>query len=284
MAYEKGVVIGELSVPYNLQFTVTPPYLYFLKNLPWQVGPPVAIFGLLGIIFWLIHDLKYKKIHSLPLLLFSLAYFAYIGQWHTKFIRYLLPLLPALILSASWLLLKISARLRYLGRFLIFLTLSISFLWSLAYFSVFSSPHTRIVASQWIYQNLPGTSTILHEHWDDQLPSSLPGYVNNFNFLEVKSYDQDTKEKFTELTNQLDQGDFYIISSRRVYGSILNNPQKYPLMSVFYSELFAGKLNYKLVKTFSSYPRFGNLVINDDSSEETFQVYDHPTVYIFQKK
>jgi hypothetical protein len=36
------------------------------------------------------------------------------------------------------------------------------------------------------------------------------------------------------------------------------------------------------VGTFTSYPQLFGFAVNDDSAEETIQVYDHPTVRIFQ--
>jgi hypothetical protein len=48
--------------------------------------------------------------------------------------------------------------------------------------------------------------------------------------------------------------------------------------------LFAGELGYTEVATFASPPRLGPLVWNDDGAEETFQVFDHPTVRVFRNE
>ena len=40
--------------------------------------------------------------------------------------------------------------------------------------------------------------------------------------------------------------------------------------------------SYREVARFSSYPQIGNFVIPTDHAEETFQVFDHPTVIVFR--
>jgi len=58
-------------------------------------------------------------------------------------------------------------------------------------------------------------------------------------------------------------------------------------MTRFYQGLFAGKLPYKKVAEFTSYPSLTYLGIPltfpDDCAEEAFTVYDHPRVMIFKK-
>ena len=59
-------------------------------------------------------------------------------------------------------------------------------------------------------------------------------------------------------------------------------PEKYPLTSRYYQLLFSGQLGYTQIVRFTSYPSLLGIEINDDQSEETFQVYDHPKVLIFE--
>ena len=50
-----------------------------------------------------------------------------------------------------------------------------------------------------------------------------------------------------------------------------------------YRDLFEGKLGFELVKTFKVYPSVLGISINDDPSEFTFRLFDHPRVYIFRR-
>ncbi len=283
MKYESGVVTGKLPVPYTLQFTNTFPYLFQLKNLLWQFGP-AAILGILGII-WLVFvliDKKEKKM--IVFLVFPVTYFLYVGSWHTKFIRYMVPLLPFIGISAAYFLSKIQSLSFKLGRLLIFVIIFSNVVWGLAFFSIYLRPQTRIVASEWIYQNIPSGSKIYTEHWDDGLPVNLPkSNRGKYEIEELTIYEPDNSQKIDYLSEKLSKGNYVILSSRRLWGTLINLEEKYPITSRYYKLLFSGKLGYQKVVEFSSYPRILGIQINDDSSEETFQVFDHPTVFIFKK-
>lgn len=288
LKYEYGVVSGKIKVPYNWQFYGTLPYFFFFKNLHWQTNLFLPTLGFLGILIWLFFILfKKEKISALPILIFAIFYFGYVGRWYTKFIRYMLPFIPFLILGAAWFLIKVLnyPKTKILGVVLSSLTLTFAFFWTVAFFSIYTRPHTRISASRWIYENIPAGSILLHEHWDDRLPGYIPGYSQErYKYLEMKNYDADTLEKIEEMSKNLSEGDYLIISSRRLLGSIGSNPQEWPITSQYYKKLFEGKLGYELVATFSSYPGLFGFEIKDDLAEETFQVYDHPTIWIFRNK
>ena len=284
ISYENSVVTGKMIVPYTLQFLGTKPYLFFFQNLGWQTNFILPTLGFLGIIVWLIYIWKTKKeVPVLPFLIFALVYFIAVGWWQAKFIRYMLPFVPFLILAASWLIFQILKRWRILGNGLIVIIIAISFLWSLAYLSVFIHESTRISASKWIYQNVPWERTLLIEHWDDKLPVKLKGEnPEKYQYLTMKNYDPETEEKISKMADNLASGDYLILSSRRLSGSIPKDPQDCPITSKYYDKLFAKKLGYQQVFQVTSYPRIWRWQINDDQAEETFQVFDHPKVMIFQ--
>ena len=54
------------------------------------------------------------------------------------------------------------------------------------------------------------------------------------------------------------------------------------MSSQYYRMLFAGDLGYRPVAEFTAYPRLGGLVIRDDNADESFSVYDHPHVLVFE--
>lgn len=284
MSYEYGVASGLLPVPYTLQFTNTTPYLFQIKNLIFQIGP-VAYLSIIGVMLLLIETFRNKNYKYLIILIFPLAYFSYVGSWHTKFIRFMMPILPFIILFAAYTLAFIRENFKTLGNLLIIAFLIPTILWGLAFFSIYSREQTRISASRWVYENIPAESKILGEHWDDGLPVSLPPLTRSFYKYDIEQltiYDSDNEQKLEYYSQKLPEGDYIIINSRRLYGTLINLTDKYPLTSRYYKLLFSEKLGYEKVAEFTSYPSIFGFEINDDASEETFQVYDHPKVIILK--
>lgn len=280
MDYETGVVAGTRKVVYVLQFEKTFPYLFQIKNFFWQIGP-IALLAILGIVILLFIALKKKEKKLLLFLSFPLAYFLYVGSWYTKFIRYMVPILPFLILAAAWFLSAIQKRTKLLGTIFIICSIVITCLWALAFFSIYTRPSTRITASKWIYQNIPRESKILTEHWDDGLPIDYSDTHHNwYQIKQLTIYESDNFQKVNYYAQELSQADYIIINSRRLYGTLIYLPEKYPITSRYYKLLFSGQLGYQKIAEFSSYPSLLGITVNDDSSEETFQVYEHPKVII----
>lgn len=284
MNYESGVVLGRLKVVYVLQFEKTLPYLFQIKNFLWQMGP-ISVISLLGVAYlsFLLWKTRDKKI--LLLLVFPLFYFLYVGSWYTKFLRYMTPILPFLAVFASYLLISFQKKFSKFGLIVIVFFLSASFLWSLAFFSIYTKESTRITASKWIFQNFSKDAKVLTEHWDDGLPLPLTsGDPSRYQSEQLTIYEADNRQKIDYYSQKLSQADYLIINSRRLYGTLINLPEKYPLTSYYYRQLFAENLGYVKIAEFSSYPKIFNFEINDDLSEETFQVYDHPKVIIFKNQ
>lgn len=284
MNYESGVATGSLPVVYTLQFNHTVSYLFQLKNLFWQVGI-AAIFCIIGFIFILYKTVKTRDKNLLIFISFPLLYFLYVGAWHTKFIRYMVPIIPYLIISAGILLAEIRLKYRIFGKTLITIIILSSVFWSFAFFSIYTRPQTRISASKWVYSNIPSGNKILTEQWDDGLPVSIDLFNSGqYQIEQLAMYDEDNSRKINYLSEKLSGADYIIFNSRRLYGTLIHLTDKYPITSEYYRLLFAQKLGYVEVAQFSSYPSLFGITINDDKSEETFQVYDHPKVIIFKNE
>jgi hypothetical protein len=282
MRYESGVALGTFPVPYTLQFIHTIPYLFQIKNFLWQIGP-ISYLLIPSVILFILATFKTKNHKFILFLSFSLIYFLYVGYWHTKFIRFILPTLPFIIILISYFLYVIQKRMKILGKLLVIASIFFTIVWSLAFFSIYTKEQTRITASKWIYQNIPAGSKILGEHWDDGLPLTIKNNIPNiYNIEQLKIYDEDNQNKIIYYAEKLSQADYIVINSRRLYGTLINLPEEYPITSKYYKLLFSDKLGYQKVAEFFSYPKILDLSINDDSSEETFQVYDHPKVLIFK--
>ncbi|MEA3308797.1 MAG: DUF2298 domain-containing protein [Chloroflexota bacterium] len=158
------------------------------------------------------------------------------------------------------------------------------------------------------------TSALGNEHWDDSLPARISGkdpFGNWYQGLsssptsKMNLYDEDTPEKRAQLLGWLDEVDYLVLSSNRLYASIPRLAQRFPLTVAYYQALFDGSLGFELRAEFLSYPTLGPCQFPDQEipfalpparytnrrscsipfppAEEAFSVYDHPQVFIFAK-
>lgn len=289
--------------PYTLQYVGTIPYLYYLKNIIlWGLGIPYGLMAVLSVLLTTIMIIKtvfFKKKLSdsdqtfLVLLIFFWIYFIVIGKTAVKFMRYFLPLYPIFAILTAYIfyqfkkfLLKRDSKLLLLFYFFIFSLL----IWPFSFLRIYQKVHTRIVATNWINQNIEKGAKLGIEHWDDALP--LYG-GQNYIIYEYPLYNMDNFAKWANLTAKIAKTDYIILASNRLYVPLqkLTDCKKhgnycYPYTASYYKHLFAGGLGFRLVASFSSYPMipFLNIEINDDEADESFTVYDHPKIYVFKNE
>jgi len=115
--------------------------------------------------------------------------------------------------------------------------LILNLIYSLAFLSIYSRPNSRVQASKWISRNIPQNSILSSEYWDDALPL---GY-SNYQGETLALFDPDTPEKWEKINQSLDQIDYLIMSSNRLWATIPRVPDKYPIASEFYKNLFSRK-------------------------------------------
>jgi YYY domain-containing protein len=150
-------------------------------------------------------------------------------------------------------------------------------------------------------------SVIANESWDEGLPLRLQGKDGFGQFYrgltnEVRWQDDENKRQmFLEV---LDQADYLILPSQRAIWSASRLPLTYPMTMAYYRALFDGSLDFDLAASFQAPIEFAGLYISDVggtiafgefpdlplfndnllSAEEAFSVYDHPPVWIFEKR
>lgn len=275
--------------PPAIQWISKQKVLFTLQNLVFfGLGAAQALLVLIG----LGRVFLAKKKHDLFFVaLWVISLTAYHATQFVQTMRYLIVIYPFLAIlaaiGAGWLFKKLGRTLwgnaARVGMTLLLLA------WPFAFISIYFYPHSRVQASRWIEKHVPEGSIILGEYWDDPLPistgtSPAPSYTVRL----LNVFDQDGKEKWDKLSDELAGGDYYVLSSNRAWGSIMPLPEKYPRMSAFYEDLFSGKTSYQKVAEFTSYPslRYLGIPIDfpDHWAEEAFTVYDHPQVLIFKRK
>lgn len=297
--------------PYTLQYVGTTPYWYFIKNmLLWGMGIPLGVLAFSGTLwvlvqlikntfFWLKHRQKPITNHLYALadqqvitiiVLFFLLYFGFIGKSAVKFMRYMHPVYPLLCVFAAVFVSSILAR--FSARIVRTSLLAIGILvllWPLSFLMIYTRPHSRIAASDWIGTTIPVGSRLAIEHWDDALPI---GTGHLYQFLEMPMYEDDANpKKWEQVERNLQDAQYMILSSNRLYVPLqkLSDCSRYkrcyPKTAEYYRRLFAGELGFEKIAEFSSYPTVPILGIPviDDDADESFTVYDHPKVIIFRR-
>ncbi len=283
---ESSIASGSIPAFYTRQFIDTLPVIFHFSSIfPWILGwgltlvLPFAI--LYGIWTFKLGDQNFKLLFVavIPHLIFDFFLFA-------KWTRYIVPLLPLIIiLVTAFLIHALQSRNQFkhlLITSVLFGVIVTTLISGLSMYSVYRRPDTRIEAAAWTQEYIPTSALILTESNDLGILPFSRDSVTAFNF-----YDLDTpSQKATavqQLIVQLERSDYVLILSRRVWRSVLAHPERFPITSRFYSTLLDRSLGYSLVQTFSAYPNLLGWEFPDNEAEETFRVFDHPTLYLFHK-
>lgn len=289
---QRNMVMGKWAPPWTLQYEHTIRGLYQLKNLlAYCLGAPAGIVLLAGTGLAAARAFRRGGRGILLILAWFLPVAAATVSFKVKFLRYISPLIPFLcVLGAGGICMAIEGARGRRGRFaLVFAAgaaVAFSLFYSVAYLNIYRSEDTRVAASNWLYRNAPRGSHILGETWEFcVIPTRTavgdPG-AHRYTLTALDIYRPDDRGKARILAGQLAAGDYIALPTKRIYGSILRVPDRYPLSANYYRLLFEGRLGYTLVKSFTSYPRLAGVVFNDDWADESFTVYDHPKALIFK--
>jgi hypothetical protein len=306
VADQGSLARGSLDLPYVRQFAGTIPYVYEIQNMIlWGMGLMLGLVAF-GSLLWFVWRI-WRRNAGLWLIVLSwvLVYGAITGSFYVKFMRYMLPLYPFLTLMGAALLLALAvgltpARGAYSRKILtavpavaILLVLLGTMFQGLALLNVYSQPSTRIVASLWIYNHIRPGSVFTYEQWDDALPYVVGDHVpyiyaqltypdaNGQPQTGLDLYGDDTTAKARQLANLLPKVDVLTMATDRLDKSIPRLPLRYPLTIHYYELLFSGQLGFHVAAQFQNHPNLFGITLDDSNADESYSVFDHPTVRIF---
>ena len=302
--FQRKALSGEVMFPPQWQWVNTTPYIFPLNNLLiWGLGLPLGIASISGLGLFFGSQIKKvtkDKLRGLKQIVFTpgfLAFFwivvlfTYGGGNFVKPMRYFLPIVPFLIIFAAYTFEKTATIDTIISKTGVCLIFTLSFLWALAYVNIYSKETTRVAASKWIYKNIPETSVLANEEWDDFLPLRLDDdelkkenskYKQYESFL-IDVYNTDNSTKLEEIHKDISRADYIILPSPRASDTIGRLPEHYPIMTNYYNYLNSGELGFEQVSEITNYPNLFGIEIDDSSAEEAFWVYDHPRVSIYKK-
>lgn len=300
--YQSMMTKDAFVFPYTLQYVGKIPYFYELQNIfLFGLGPLLALLCFLGTGYTIVYALKkeHDTLFAKLIILFSffLSYFWVVGGFAIGFMRYMLPVYPLFCLFGAVvsieLLKYMHKKIKPLSLFFVLQTALVILLliWPLSFVHTYTRNNPRTDATTWINQYIPEGKAIAIEHWDDGLP--LMGQ-EKYVMITLGLYEPDTTWKWDLVRSQLAQADYIIIASNRLYTPLqkltdcehLPPTRCYKETTDYYQKLFSGELGFVKVAEFTNYPTVPllNIQIDDQSADESFTVYDHPKVMIFQKK
>ncbi|HSR20026.1 MAG TPA: hypothetical protein VLL49_03845, partial [Anaerolineales bacterium] len=158
---------GDMDVPFALQWARRSPF-FSLKNLTlWGLGLPLGLLAWTGFIFMGARILKGELRHAL-LWGWTAFYLTWQSLVFNPTMRYQLPVYPLLCMMAGWFLVflwhqrdrsrqRLEAALFSVTSIVLGLAvLALSAAWAYAFTRIYTRPVTRVAATTWIYQNVPG--------------------------------------------------------------------------------------------------------------------------------
>jgi len=285
LEYEGGLAMGKFAVFYTRQFIDTTPALFQIeKILPYALGPTLFLFSFLGFIFIAIKIIRKPKMEIIIVAISFLSLYIPNSFLFAKWTRFISLTFPFFAIFVAFFLDRLYLKNKSISKFLTVILLVGSFLWTIAFFSIYLRPDVRITASNWIEKNFPENSIILIEG-GNMIDIPLKG---NFNRIGFDFYDiEQNPINRSNIADGFAQANYFLVQSRRVFMNNQRLPEIFPKTSNFYNALFNGKMGFKQIKEFHSYPMFqiGNLKLEfpDETAEETWSVFDHPVIRIFKK-
>lgn len=318
--YEGGLAVGKIPVFYTRQFINTTPILFQVeKILPYALGPALLVFSVAGftylilsiIIFYSSSDQSADgesrslsnetmkqfnndnsrlartismKTPSILVIIAFLSLFLPNGFLFAKWTRFIAPTFPFFPIFAVFLLEKVK-KIRNVFYFLSISLIIATLIWTIAFFSIYTNHDVRLTVSEWIISHVkPGSSFLVEGGNTVDLP--LQG---NFQRTSIDFYNLENDPLVRErIVDALYTSNYFLVQSRRVFYNHQRLPNLYPKTARFYDALFKGDLGFEQVKTFHSYPKLGvsgwKLEVPDEAAEETWSVFDHPVIRIFEKK
>ncbi len=233
--------LGFEHVGNGFWFNVTP-------NLTGAIGVVLVVLAAAGIVWSLWRHTR------LDLLLtpYVIVYFVYIGTWKELADRYLLPIVPLLLLLAVRLCVELAVLRPRARRFVapaIVVVLAVAFVppltASVAFDRDLSGNDTREVARGWIQQHIPAGSLIAVENYgpplvrEDQLAHYRAAGLDPvaYRILRLKLPAPGTPDRTRDLAFLRRKGVQYVLVSSRVYDRVRAASEDYPSTAAFYDQL-----------------------------------------------
>jgi tetratricopeptide (TPR) repeat protein len=292
-AYSLEIARGQVLRPWTLADMHTPPYVHFWTHLwPQSVGWPLTLLFVVGMAYALWRRCWPQSL----LLVWSALYFASIGGLHTKHVRYLLPMLPALALLTAaacdearrflWAQKRVIWE-RWLGGLVEGGVLFYTLAYGTAFARIYAVEDARLQAAHWLSQ-IPAGSTIAVENGGFSLSQFVDAktykkaHINSSRLFGTRGYLLCEAGR-QYLYSRVKEVDYIVVTAVNRHAQYTAVPEMYPVLAGFYDGLLAGKLGFEPVQHFKVYAEWGRWRFADEETEPSFYSFDHPAVWILRR-
>ncbi len=253
------------NVPFNWEWVGRTPYLFPLQNMVlWGMGLPLGIAAWGGFLWAAWRLLRRREATNLLLLAWIAFYFLFWGRQFNQTMRYFLPIYPSLVLLAAYALNELwqlrpqrrrsmtscAAGPRGLGRSVpVLLRATVvgvavsTVLWALAFTNIYRHPLSRVAGVSVDDRQPAGeVSPSPTKRGTMPCPSACRGSGRTSIPLTSSRTAPTCPTPRRPCSTAINQADYIVLSSNRLYASIPRAPAKWPMTSNFYELLLEEKL------------------------------------------
>lgn len=178
-----GQTSGTADFPPALQWARRPATFALENMIRWGMGIPLGVLVWAGFLFMAWRMVKKDWGKHIVIWLWTALYFGWQSQTWNPSMRYMVLVYPTLAIMGSWLIFYLwdQAKEKSYGRYLKWtailltgITVIGTGLWAFAFTRIYTRQVTRIEASRWIYQNIPGPINLHIETTDGLYNQPLP--------------------------------------------------------------------------------------------------------------
>jgi 4-amino-4-deoxy-L-arabinose transferase-like glycosyltransferase len=238
----------------GLQLDAAPGWLFYLKVLDWGLGLPLLLVSLAGLalVLWR------RRPADLVLLAFPLLLYAYLGSQLLIFARFIIPVLPPLVVLAAEAVEALALRLvpargdrwpETVAAGLMAAWLVVPAANSLRHDLLLTRDDTRTLAKNWIETNIPAGTRLITQSNGPELSGDdqpTPRSRRSYDLTVVGTTDLEKKP----LDSYRQQGFAYVVVSSFSYDRVLLDPEREAERRTFYANLAA---DTHLVQEFRPY-------------------------------
>ncbi len=282
-----AMVSGALDLPYVRIYSPTSSVLYSLRELGlWALGPALTAAALWGAVIGVIVSIRrWKRFFQgrfsdgslllVLLLAWVIPMAIRLSTLEVKFLRYWAPTVIPLTLVAAWFLVRLRGAA---GRRIRAGVLVLTAVWGITYLWAFVEPHPFATAAPWLQTVVGDDDVVAWEHWDEHLGGIRAEGVT------LESYNlPDDDAKVAAWCATLAKADWVVLTSNRVWRTVLVNPDRYPRPSRLYRLLLSGQAGFEVAATATRAPRLAGLRAPVQRADESFVNYEFPRVVVLRR-